>query len=251
MRIRWDPRRQRAPRIQGGVVVDSFRGTLRVRKWPRKRGPSKSEAVRRQNEWFKGAIDLAKRVDPRQQALAIAMTKGTGLYPRDLLVKSMAGGIIDIIEADGSNPQPGRRFRETKVFQGCILQLTSNITFTANIALFPSWPTPVKDTLGFWDISAPTEIKIPAGVNVVELVGQIAVSPDPGSFDLHIARISDGLVVAADNSDTWLQMGMSCQTGPMVVTAGDRFRLRGVTAVTRSTTLSRRNYFSCNVLDAD
>lgn len=72
-------------------MIDTVRGVLRVRKWPRKRGTPKSALQRHWIDWFKQANLLAKYVDPVQQARAIEMTKGSGLYPRDVILSAMRG----------------------------------------------------------------------------------------------------------------------------------------------------------------
>ena len=72
-------------------MVDVVRGVLRVRKWPAKRGPPRSEAQRYWVDWFKQANLLAKYADANSQRTAIQLTKGTGKYPRDLLLQAMRG----------------------------------------------------------------------------------------------------------------------------------------------------------------
>lgn len=72
-------------------MIDTVRGVLRVRKWPKKRGTPKSPLQRWWNDWFRQANLLAKYADSMTQARAIALTKGTGLYPRDIILKAMRG----------------------------------------------------------------------------------------------------------------------------------------------------------------
>ena len=72
-------------------MVDVVRGTIRVRKWPKKRGKPRSEAQRFWVDWFKQANLLAKYADAASQTRAIEATKGSGWYPRDVLLKAMRG----------------------------------------------------------------------------------------------------------------------------------------------------------------
>ena len=223
---------------------------MRVRSWPRKRGPSKSKSVRNQVEWFKQANKIAKQVEPTQQALAIAMTKGTGLYPRDLLLKVMSGNLYDMIDEDGVNIQIRQRFRSTVVFQGVILELVVMKTFTANVASFVTWPLPVLDTAGFWDVASPTLITIPPGFNVVEVSGAISVTPNSGKLLVSIFKTA--LPLAGESSNIGFNLISSqAQSGPIPVIAGDTFSLRGVCSATRTTDANRRTYLALNVLDAD
>jgi len=72
-------------------MIDAVRGVLRVRKWPKKRGTPTSARQRLWIEWFRQANELAKYADPMSQVRAIEMTKASGMYPRDVLLKAMRG----------------------------------------------------------------------------------------------------------------------------------------------------------------
>ncbi len=87
--------------IRGRLMIDTVRGVIRVRKWPRKRGPPKSESQRFWIDWFKQANLLAKYVDPIQQVRAIEMSKGTGVYPRDVLLMAMRGTLYTWADPSG------------------------------------------------------------------------------------------------------------------------------------------------------
>lgn len=82
-------------------MIDTVRGVLRVRRWPKKRGRPKSALQRWWNDWFKQANLLAKYADGLSQANAISMTKGTGLYPRDVLLSAMRGRLYWWIDETG------------------------------------------------------------------------------------------------------------------------------------------------------
>ena len=250
MKVRWTPGSLQFPALKGKLIVDTYRGQMRVRAWPRKRGPSKSAEVRRQNQWFKEALALMGRVAPTQTALAIAMTLGTGLYPRDLLMRQMSGGLYDIIDEDGINVQIRQRFRETKVFQGVILELTGTHTFIAGAASFVTWPLPVLDTLGFWDVTQPDRITIPVGINVVEMTAGLVLTPDGNRFDVLILPVSGAVGVEANGIGQNVNSKIA-HSGPWKVTAGEQFRVRGFSNATRTTATFRRQFFTLNVLDAD
>ncbi len=95
------PKQQRGPSHRGRVMIDTFRGVVRIRKWPKKRGPPKSEAQRFWVDWFKQANHLAKYADPLTQIAAIELTRGTGWYPRDVILKAMRGRLYWFTGADG------------------------------------------------------------------------------------------------------------------------------------------------------
>ncbi len=167
--IRAWPKKQTLPSLKGKFIVDTYRGIIRVRSWPRKRGPSKSIKVQRQVAWWKSAIALAKRVEPGQQKIAIAAVPGTGLYPRDLLINAMAGGMFDF-DVEGQHTILMRRpFVERHVYIGAILQQTEKQTLPLGQFTPFIWPLPVLDTSGFWSIANPTRLTIPADVNIVQV----------------------------------------------------------------------------------
>jgi len=89
--LRSIPRKQRMASYRGRLMIDTVRGVLRVRKWPKKRGTPRSALQRFWIDWFTQANLLAKYADPMSQVRAIEMTKGTGLYPRDVLLSAMRG----------------------------------------------------------------------------------------------------------------------------------------------------------------
>lgn len=89
--IRSVPRNRRMPALRNAVMVDTVRGVLRVRKWPKKRGTPKSALQRWWIDWFRQANLLAKYADGMAMARAIEMTRQTGLYPRDVMLSAMRG----------------------------------------------------------------------------------------------------------------------------------------------------------------
>lgn len=84
-------RSKRSESLRGAFMIDTVRGVLRVRKWPRKRGTPKSALQRWWNDWFRQANYLAKYVDAASAARAIEITAGSGMYPRDVLLSAMRG----------------------------------------------------------------------------------------------------------------------------------------------------------------
>ncbi len=101
MILRSIPKKGRHPSYTGRVMIDSFRGVLRVRKWPKKRGTPRSALQRWWVDWFVQANLLAKYADPMSQARAIEMSKDSGMYPRDVLLKAMRGRLYFWSTTDG------------------------------------------------------------------------------------------------------------------------------------------------------
>lgn len=82
-------------------MVDTVRGALRVRKWPKKYGKPRSALQAWWIDWFRQANLLAKYVDGMTAARAITLTKGTGLYPRDIILKAMRGRLYYWTDENG------------------------------------------------------------------------------------------------------------------------------------------------------
>jgi len=95
------PRGKRGPSVRGSHMVDTFRGTIRVRKWPKKRGPPKSDAQKFWVDWFKQANFLAKYASDMDVKEAMEITAGTGLYPRDVILQAMRGRLYWWVDENG------------------------------------------------------------------------------------------------------------------------------------------------------
>jgi len=95
------PRTGRRPSITGRFMVDTVRGVIRVRAWPKKYGHARSALQQKWIDWFTQANRLAKYADPKTQDWAREVTKGTGLYPRDVILKLMRGRLFWFIDQYG------------------------------------------------------------------------------------------------------------------------------------------------------
>jgi len=83
------------------MMVDAVRGVLRVRKWPRKSGRPTSARQLFWIDWFRQANRLAKYADAMSQARAIELTKGSGMYPRDIILQAMRGRLYTWRDSTG------------------------------------------------------------------------------------------------------------------------------------------------------
>ncbi len=238
------------PGLIGKFMVDTYRGQIRVRAWPRKRGTPKSEEVRDQNLWFTQANKLAKRIDPSQQALAIEMTRGTGMYPRDLLIGQQAGGIYDVIEADGTNPQYRRYFRDTIMFQGAILELTADQAVPAGVFTTIVWTLPVIDTAGFWNAGQPTRLTIPEGIEVVGVSAGWESTINIGAPDTSARIIRNGAEEARNQAKAAGFGAMTPSKGAISVSKDDFLEFEIFSAVNAFTKGDQRTFFTLQVLQA-
>ena len=215
--------KQRFPALKGRVIIDSYRGQTRLRAWPRKRGRPKSQQVRDQNAWFKEANNQAMRAAASQMRQSIDATAGTGLYPRDLIVRAMGAGLIDIIEPDGTFITYRQKFWEPIMFQGAIVRPTSAINPGVNIWNTITLPLPLVDTAGFWNAGAPTRLTIPTNIEIVKVGCNVKQNSSGGPL------LATRIVMNGTTDVAWSQatssgtVGDHVSTGPMMVSPADYF----------------------------
>jgi len=244
-----DPARLLYPGFTDRIMVDTWRGKVRVRKWPAKRGRPKSANVRAQNDWFRDANRLASRAPGTQMSVAIAATKNSGLYPRDLLLRMMAGNLGTLRLADGRDLTKATKRIEPVSFQGVILNLLGHTVITANVSTALTWPLPIYDPLGFWSAGAPTLITIPPNISIVRFTGglkfgnglsarmRIWFQPAAGTGP----RASSGLLT---------NVGLTLDSGPVLVNEGDSLGLSVNVTRTLTPEDGDQSFFSCEILEA-
>jgi len=248
--IRGWPGKQDTPALKDRLMIDTFRGRMRVRKWPRKRGPSKSAAVRQQNAWFKEANELAKRAHGSQIAQSMKITKGTGLYPRDLIIRAIGVGLIDVIEEDGQVSTYRQGGIEPVSFQGAIVQLAAPIAVPPNTTTVMTWTLPLKDTGLFWSVANPTRLTIPADVTIVRLTAR--------SLE-RVSRNGQMIVLVAKNGAAEFGRsgfnaiafhGESWHSGAIVVVPGDYFEMSLFMTYAGNAPAGDLTQFSIEILEA-
>ncbi len=95
------PLKDRSPSFSKRIMIDTVRGVLRVRKWPRKRGTPTAEKQIFWIDWFRQANLLYKYIDAWSVRRSMEITKGTPMYPRDVVLKAMRGRLYIWITPDG------------------------------------------------------------------------------------------------------------------------------------------------------
>jgi len=247
-RTRSRPEGTTFPAYSGRFLVDSFRGQMRARKWPRKRGRPKSELVREQNAWFRAVTQLVKFADAGQVIAAMAATKGTAVYPRDLLMHTISEGIMDITEVDGTFVQHRRPRVEGVAFQGARVQRLTNFNVVADVRVSIPWDLAILDTAAIWDIVNPTRLTVPVGVTVVRMEAA-AIALTPG----------DGHLISVVNNSTTGDMGQirteisgpdanTMSTGPIPVVAGQFFEYDVICNASRPIAGGNQTFLSMEIL---
>jgi hypothetical protein len=206
--------------------------------------------VRDQNAWFKTAVRLAKIAEPTQQAMSIAMAKGTGLYPRDLLFKAMSSGIVDLAMPDGRLVTRGRYFRETVMFQGAILEQDTVQALPAGGYTTLTFPLPVLDTAGFWNMAAPRRLTIPAGIEVVEVTAGWHTNNINVNGNTVPALNLNGARLARSPRGVSGWPGGTISSGPRAVSVGDYFEFAVFVPTAQATNGTQECFMCLNVLQA-
>jgi len=246
---RTTPDRQRFPGVGGALVIDTWRGKVRVRKWPEKRGPGGSQAQLAQRAWFRDVNELAKRAETGQQALAIHMTRNSGLYPRDLLLKIMSTGLYDLTTDEGVFITSRRKTLEEKVFNGAILHQNAPLAITGGGVRKISWPLPVWNNPVFWDVTNPQRLTIPNGVKIVQIGFGMHVGPSGTfTFSQRIVDRNNQFVAFTDNTESG-PTGETLLTAPLVVSPGDFFTAEVFFTVNRTIAPVLATYFYIEVLE--
>lgn len=97
-------RKNKWPNHHGSIMVDSVRGSLRVRKWPRRR-PTVHPTVAQQMSDFTQANILWRYIHPEIQKTFINAARGTPWLPRDWFLKTLYGTALSIV-----NPENNREY---------------------------------------------------------------------------------------------------------------------------------------------
>lgn len=245
------PNHQRTPSLRGALTRYYSQGQWRVRAWPRKRGTPKSLKVRNQNNWFRDAVQLAKRLPATYIADSKQVALDTGLYPKDPLMSAMAGNLYEIVLEDGTViPKWVPKVHPT-MFTGARLELNVNQTIPAVTSHPVAWEKVPLDIAGFFDPTVPTRLTIPTGVNVVELnfnywMGAGSNSVSAAWIDLSGAGATVRLDFAAQGT---LIGGVA--SGPIAVAPGLFFEAFLFTNIARTLSALLATNFTVNVLDAD
>lgn len=163
------------------------------------------------------------RAAPSQIKAAIAGSRNTGLYPRDLLVRAMGNGLVDFYTEEGRLITYRQHFWEPIMFQGTIIRPTVDIVPAVGVWFLVLWPLPLIDTAGFWDVASPSKLTVPAHIDIIKVHGDIKQMSTGGPLlAIRIRRngVDDVAWSQASSSGT---VGDHYSTGPIPVVEGDYF----------------------------
>ncbi len=150
-------RARRGPSYSGKFMIDTVRGILRVRKWPKKRGTPKSALQRWWIDWFRQANLLAKYVDAASARRAIEITANSGMYPRDVLLAAMRGRLYTWQDQNGKVWHPMAAIQDISESLDVLAQNVGNVLVRAVDRWRAAGPTTpaIGDALTYQGPSAP------------------------------------------------------------------------------------------------
>lgn len=229
------------------MIVDTFRGQYRVRKWPKKRGTPTDPIQLQRIQRFADANKLAKFVQGALWVKAMKQAKGTGLYPRDVIVQAMLVGQADIAEADGTLITYKRFYLEPEMFQGCRVQRNTNAAYTNPNAATVNWQQPIIQTVPMWNVALPSRITVPTGVNIVSLNAGLRGTANISGWVALSIRRNGADIVATISGSTVVQPSLVVQTGPLYVNPGDYFEVRIQSNISFTIEASERLWFAMKI----
>ena len=242
------PEGTKFPAYSGGFLIYARRGQRIVAKWPRKRGRPKSALVREQNEWFKAVTQLIKFAAAGQVIAAMDATKGSGVYPKDLLMHTISEGIMDITEGDGTFVQHRRPRVDGVAFQGARIERSAAFNLPAGVNTVMTWDDPVIDTAGMWDIGNPTWLTIPVGVTVCKFISG-TFSDSTQNTQLRITlQLIGGPTLAMTLTDSNFRQGSNVNSGPLDVIAGQRYQVLFLADLAMTLRTNKATFFSAEIL---
>ncbi len=142
-------RRPRSESLRGRFMVDTVRGVIRIRKWPKKRGTPTSEKQLYWIDWFRQANYLAKYVDAATARLAIALTKGSGKYPRDIILQAMRGRLYSWQDQNGKKWYPMAAVQDISESLDVLAQTVGSVLVRATDRWRAPPPTNIGDVLTY------------------------------------------------------------------------------------------------------
>lgn len=193
-------------------MIDTVRGILRVRKWPRKPGTPKSALQRWWNDWFRQANRLAKYVDAASAIRAIELSKHSGFYPRDILLKAMRGRLYTWTDETGWTWYSMAAIGDISESLDVLAQTVGSVLVRAVDRWRRPDPGNIGDVLTYQGDAAPPDWQPAAGGGggVQEQLPGTPINPanTDAFYDLDVTAYNS--VVA-----TWYDVGFMASTQPI------------------------------------
>lgn len=218
--------RQLLPGTINRVVTTTWRGKFVVRSWPKPAGKATAPPLIESQRVFSECQRLIKRVTGDAMDDAIKQAKGTGLYPRDVLMSAMTVGLYDIADPAGWLITNAVYYLRPRMFQGAIIERNTNQAIAVTTETAISWNNPILQTVPILFAGTPTRLVVPTGVSVVNVTARIRSTAVVNGIHQMLIRNQAGILMASTQETSNARVSLTCQTGPTVVSPGDWFDVR-------------------------
>ena len=240
--------RQVLPGAINRVVHTTLRGQFIAKKWPKPAGKATAPALIASQQRFADCQKLIKFVSGDAMDDAIKIAKGTGLYPRDVLMSAMTVGLYDIATTDGYVITNAQYYLRPAMFQGAIVQRSTNQAIPAGIETALSWDNPIVQTVPILNAAQPTRLTVPANTTIIELVGKIHTVAATNGGHILIIRNQANELIAVQQETSNASVGLTINSGPISVSPGDWFRLLVFFAAAGTVRGAKQTGFAMNLL---
>lgn len=162
-------------------MVDTVRGVIRVRKWPKKRGKKRNETNLWWSEWLRQAMAIWRWSDPRTQQLWRDATRDLPVKVTDPFMQAIRGTIWYFVDDDGNVMYPTQARDKVSYSLDTIIQLPGGMLYrgpndwegiepagSSGLVMFsdankmPAWGTPdeaniARQPIGVWSTQGPID----------------------------------------------------------------------------------------------
>jgi len=122
----------RTPSLRGSMMIDSTRGSLRVRSWPKKRPSPRHPTNEYWSNWLR-SITLIYRYQPAAVQFQLQKaTKGTIWMPRDIFISAARGRAWLLTDENGRSYFPMPFVREVSESLDAIAQLEGQMVYRSS-----------------------------------------------------------------------------------------------------------------------
>jgi len=169
----------RPPSLRGALVIDTTRGSPRVRAWPAPRGQNRHPTNIFWTNWLKWATHLYNYQPAPLKAELASMTAGTPWMPRDVFISAMRGRAFLIVLPNGRKYYPMPAREDVSQTIDTLAQIPGQMLFRGRHLWLPIQPGAYGDALTFIDADTPPEWTPvpPPAVVVMPILMETAIAP--------------------------------------------------------------------------
>ena len=235
--------------LKDRVIVDTYRGQVRIRSWPRKQSAETKRKNANQIRWFTAAREMAKWAIPSEINASKLVAKGKGFYPGDIQMMAAAGNLIPVIHGDPQNYEKWQPFVDPVSFQGARCALAADQTWTSGASPIAVWGVPQFQSTEFWNAGAPTLFTIPPDILKVRVTGAIHYVGAMPTFIFAELQGPGNVPIYLNLTTPGTGSRMLVDSGPFAVDQGDTFRIRCFANATGVIKADPPTWFTLEVLE--